>query len=209
MEMCISILTAIFKVLFNHRNTNFKVSTMIETFNIQEFISAFVVLFAIIDVVGSIPIFLRLRNCGKEIHPEKGTLASLIIFLSFLYLGEALLDLFGIDISSFAIAGSLIIFVMAAEMILDIEIFRTAPNTPNDATIVPVAFPLIAGAGALTTLLSIRSQYALINVLLAIMCNIIIVYIVLKLTDKISKFLGASVIYVLQKIFGIILFYSF
>ena len=178
---------------------------MFEKFNLQEFISAFVVLFAIMDVVGSIPIFVRLRSCGKTINPEKGALASLFIFLGFLYLGEALLDLFGIDISSFAIAGSLIIFVMASEMILDIEIFKTAPNTPNDATIVPVAFPLIAGAGALTTLLSIRSQYAFFNVMLAILCNVIFVYIVLKLTDKISKFLGAGTIYVLQKIFGIIL----
>lgn len=176
---------------------------MFEKFNLQEFISAFVVLFAIMDVVGSIPIFVRLRSCGKTINPEKGALASLFIFLGFLYLGEALLDLFGIDISSFAIAGSLIIFVMASEMILDIEIFKTAPNTPNDATIVPVAFPLIAGA--LTTLLSIRSQYAFFNVMLAILCNVIIVYIVLRLTDKISKFLGAGTIYVLQKIFGIIL----
>ena len=156
---------------------------MLAKFNLQEFISSFVVLFAIIDVLGSIPIFIRLRSCGKSIHPEKGALVSL----------------------SFAIAGSLIIFVMAAEMILDIEIFKTAPNTPNDATIVPVAFPLIAGAGALTTLLSIRSQYAFINVLLAILCNTIIVYFVLKLTERISKFLGASTIYVLQKIFGIIL----
>lgn len=178
---------------------------MFEKFNLQEFISAFVVLFAIMDVVGSIPIFVRLRSCGKTINPEKGALASFIIFLGFLYLGEALLDLFGIDISSFAIAGSLIIFVMASEMILDIEIFKTAPNTPNDATIVPVAFPLIAGAGALTTLLSIRSQYAFFNVMLAILCNIVVVYLVLKLTDKISKFLGAGTIYVLQKIFGIIL----
>lgn len=178
---------------------------MLTNFSMKEFIGAFVVLFAIIDVIGSIPIFVRLRSCGKSIHPEIGAFSSLIIFLGFLYLGEALLDLFGIDISSFAIAGSLIIFVMAAEMILDIEIFKTAPNTPNDATIVPVSFPLIAGAGALTTLLSIRSQYAYINVILAIFCNVIIVYFVLKLTDRISKFLGASTIYVLQKIFGIIL----
>lgn len=178
---------------------------MLSQFNMQEFISSFVVLFAVVDVVGSIPIFVRMRSCGKCIHPEKGAIASLVIFLGFLYLGEALLALFGIDISSFAIAGSLIIFVMATEMILDIEIFKSAPNSPNDATIVPVAFPLIAGAGALTTLLSIRSQYALVNVLLAILCNVVVVYLVLKLTDKISKFLGAGIIYMLQKIFGIIL----
>lgn len=178
---------------------------MLAKFNLQEFISAFVVLFAIIDVVGSMPIFIRLRNTGKLINAEKGAIASLVIFLGFLYIGETLLSLFGIDLSSFAIAGSLVIFLMATEMILDIEIFKSAPNTPNDATVVPVAFPLIAGAGALTTLLSIRSQYAFINVILAILCNVIIVYIVLKLTDKISRFLGAGTIYMLQKIFGIIL----
>lgn len=178
---------------------------MLSDFSMQEFISAFVVLFAIIDVIGSIPIFIRIRSTGKIIRPEKGALASLIIFFSFLYLGEALLALFGIDLSSFAIAGSLIIFVLAAEMILDIEIFKSAPNTPCDATIVPVAFPLIAGAGALTTLLSIRSQYALTNVIAAVLCNVVIVYIVLKMTEKISKILGAGTIYVLQKIFGIIL----
>lgn len=180
-------------------------SEMLSSFNLQEFISAFVILFAIIDVTGSIPVFIRLRCCGKTIFPEKCAIISLIIFLGFLYVGEAILGLFSIDISSFAIAGSLIIFVIAAEMILDIEIFKSAPNTPNDATIVPVAFPLIAGAGALTTLLSIRSQYAIINVILAVLCNVIIVYGVLKLTDKISKFLGAGTIYCIQKFFGIIL----
>lgn len=178
---------------------------MFTQFNLKEFISAFVVLFAIIDVFGSIPVFIRLRETGKTIHPEKGALFSLIVFLSFLYIGEAILSLFSIDLSSFAIAGSLIVFLIATEMILDIEIFRSAPNSPNDATVVPVTFPLIAGAGALTTLLSIRSQYALINVLLAILGNVIVVYLVLKLTEKINKFLGVGTIYVLQKIFGIIL----
>ena len=178
---------------------------MFTQFNLKEFISAFVVLFAIIDVFGSIPVFIRLRETGKTIHPEKGAFFSLIVFLSFLYIGEAILSLFSIDLSSFAIAGSLIVFLIAAEMILDIEIFRSAPNSPNDATVVPVTFPLIAGAGALTTLLSIRSQYALINVLLAILGNVIVVYLVLKLTEKINKFLGVGTIYVLQKIFGIIL----
>ncbi len=178
---------------------------MLSGFNLQEFISAFVILFAIIDVPGSLPVFLRLRNCGKVIYPEKCALVSLAIFLSFLYVGEAILGLFNIDISSFAIAGSLIVFVIASEMILDIEIFRSAPNTPNDATIVPVAFPLIAGAGTLTTLLAIRSQYAIINIILAVLCNVAIVYLVLRLTDRINKFLGAGAIYCLQKFFGIIL----
>ena len=174
-------------------------------FNLREFLSAFVILFAIIDITGSIPIFLRLRSCGKTINPARCSIASLFIFLGFLYVGEGILDLFKIDFSSFAIAGSLILFVYAAEMIMDIEIFKSSPNTPNDATYVPVAFPLIAGAGALTTLLSIRSQYSSFNIILAILCNIVFVYIVLRLTEKISKILNPAVIYCLQKFFGIIL----
>ena len=118
---------------------------------------------------------------------------------------SAFLTLFHVDISSFAIAGSLIIFVMALEMILDIEIFKNAPDSPKEATFVPVVFPLIAGAGALTTLLSIRSQYANINIILAVLLNVLWVYIVLRLTRKIDKFLGAGTIYMLQKFFGIIL----
>ncbi len=127
------------------------------------------------------------------------------MFLGFFYVGEAFLTLFHVDISSFAIAGSLIIFVMALEMILDIEIFKNAPDSPKEATFVPVVFPLIAGAGALTTLLSIRSQYANINIILAVLLNVLWVYIVLRLTRKIDKFLGAGTIYMLQKFFGIIL----
>ena len=127
------------------------------------------------------------------------------MFLGFFYGGEAFLTLFHVDISSFAIACSLIIFVMALEMILDIEIFKNAPDSPKEATFVPVVFPLIAGAGALTTLLSIRSQYANINIILAVLLNVLWVYIVLRLTRKIDKFLGAGTIYMLQKFFGIIL----
>ena len=178
---------------------------MLSQFNIQEFFSAFVVLFAIIDIIGSIPIFIKLKNCGNNINPEKVAISSLILFIVFLYLGKALLSLFSIDIYSFAIAGSLIIFVLAAEMILDIKIFKHTPESTNNATYVPVVFPLIAGAGSLTTLLSIRSQFALINVLLAIFCNVIIVYVVLKAINPINKLLGANTIYILQKIFGIIL----
>ena len=174
-------------------------------FDLTEFLSAFVILFAIIDITGSIPIFLRLRDCGKTINPMRCAIASLAIFMGFLFVGEGILDLFKIDISSFAIAGSLILFVYAAEMIMDIEIFKASPNTPNDATYVPVAFPLIAGAGALTTLLSIRSQYNSFNIILAIICNIIFVYIVLRLTEQISKILSPAIIYCLQKFFGIIL----
>ena len=178
---------------------------MLNQFSVQEFISAFVVLFAVIDVTGSIPIFLSLKKKGKKINATKAALFSLITFIGFFYVGEAFLRLFSVDISSFAIAGSIIIFVMAMEMILDIEIFKSSPDSPKDATFIPVVFPLIAGAGALTTLLSIRSQYANINILLAVFLNVIWVYIVLKLSKKIDRILGAGTIYMLQKFFGIIL----
>ena len=178
---------------------------MFSQFSIQEFISAFVVLFAVIDVTGSIPIFLSLKKKGKKINATKAALFSLIMFIGFFYVGEAFLHLFSVDISSFAIAGSIIIFVMAMEMILDIEIFKSSPDSPKDATFIPVVFPLIAGAGALTTLLAIRSQYADINIILAVLLNVIWVYIVLKLSKKIDRILGAGTIYMLQKFFGIIL----
>ena len=178
---------------------------MLGHFDLQEFISAFVVLFAVIDVTGSIPIFLSLKKKGKKINALKAALFSLIMFMGFFYVGEAFLHLFHVDISSFAIAGSLIIFVMSMEMILDIEIFKNSPDSPKDATFIPVVFPLIAGAGGLTTLLSIRSQYDDINIILAVLLNVLWVYIVLKLSKKIDRILGAGTIYMLQKFFGIIL----
>jgi len=178
---------------------------MLTQFSFQQFVSAFVILFAVIDVTGSIPIFLSLKKKGKQVDAKKAAILSLVMFLGFFYVGEAFLNLFHVDISSFAIAGSLIIFVMALEMILDIEIFKCAPDSPKEATFVPVVFPLIAGAGALTTLLSIRSQYSDINIILAVLLNVGWIYIVLKLTKKIDKILGAGTIYMLQKFFGIIL----
>lgn len=178
---------------------------MFKEFNFQQFISAFIVLFAIIDIIGGIPVILSLKKRGKKIKSGRATLISLIIFLLFFYVGEAFLNLFGVDISSFAIAGSLIIFVVAMEMVLDIEIFKDHADTPKDATFVPVVFPLIAGAGALTTMLSIRSQYSDINILLAIICNMIIVYFILKMTKSIEKLLGPGLIFMFQKFFGIIL----
>ena len=178
---------------------------MLGHFNFQDFISAFFVLFAIIDMPGSIPIILNLRRKGKVVKAGKTALLSLMMFFIFFYIGEAFLSLFGVDISSFAVAGSLIIFVMAFEMILDIEIFKTTTDSPKDSSFFPVVFPLIAGAGALTTMLSIRSQYDNINVLAAISANALVVFCVLKLTKYIEKFLGAGGIYMLRKFFGIIL----
>ncbi len=178
---------------------------MLGSFQWQEFVSAFVVLFAVIDITGSIPVILTLKKRGKKINAAKAALLALIMFFIFFFVGEAFLNLFNVDISSFAVAGSFIIFIVALEMILDIEIFKDTPDAPKDATFVPVVFPLIAGAGALTTLLSIRAQYNDINILLAVICNMAIVYLVLKLTKRIERMLGAGFIYMLQKFFGIIL----
>ena len=133
---------------------------MFSEFSMRQFVSAFVVLFAVIDVLGSVPIILKLKRKGKKIRAGKIALWSFLMFIGFFYIGEFFLHLFKLDMSSFAIAGSLIIFVMAMEMILDIEIFREGPDTPKDSVFVPLVFPLIAGAGVLTTLLSIRAQFA-------------------------------------------------
>lgn len=178
---------------------------MLKAFNIQEFISAFFVLFAVIDVIGSIPILLNLKKKGRKINAARASILTLIIFLIFFYGGEAFLHLFNVDISSFAVAGSLIIFIIAMEMILDIEIFKDQPDAPKDATFVPIVFPLLAGAGALTTLLSIRAQFDDINILLAVLCNMIIVFLVLKMTKRLEKILAPGIIYIFQKFFGIIL----
>lgn len=178
---------------------------MFAHFNLQELIGAFVVLFAVIDVIGSVPIIINLKKHGKKINPERVSLYSFFMFIGFFYVGDFCLNLFNLDLSSFAIAGSLIIFIMAMEMILDIEIFRESPDTPKDATFVPLVFPLIAGAGSLTTLLSIRAQYADINVFLAIVANIIVIYFVVRAAKVIEQKIGQGGIYVLKKCFGIIL----
>ena len=148
---------------------------------------------------------MALKKKGKKINAFRAALLSLIMFFLFFYVGEAFLNLFGVDISSFAVAGSFIIFILAMEMVLDINIFHDQPDAPKDATFVPVVFPLIAGAGALTTLLSIRSQYSDISILAAVIANMVIVYLVLKLTKRIERLLGPGLIYMLQKFFGIIL----
>ena len=178
---------------------------MLEQFSWHEFISAFFVLFAVIDITGSIPVILSLKKKGKTIVASRAALISLAMFIMFFFVGEAFLNLFGVDISSFAVAGSVIIFIIAMDMILDIEIFHYQADTPKDGTFVPVVFPLIAGAGGLTTLLSIRSSYNDLNILLAVVVNILVVYLVLKLTKKLEKVLSPGIIYMLQKFFGIIL----
>ena len=171
--------------------------------NIKEFFSASIILFAVIDVIGNIPLILVLREKYKIIESEKASIISLGIMILFLYLGEIVLNLLGVDINSFAVAGSIIILFIATEMILGVNLYKD--KNPKTASIVPIAFPLIAGPGTLTTLISIRSEYDKINIILAIIINMIIVYMVLKSSEKIKKFLGSQGIHILRKIFGIIL----
>ena len=173
-------------------------------FDIQEVISAFVVLFAVIDVTGLVPIIIDLKEKGNEINAGKAAFYSLFSFIVFLFMGNMMLQLFHVDISSFAIAGSLVIFVMAIEMIFGVEIFKM-DGPAGSATIVPIVFPLIAGAGSFTTLLSLRALYSLLDIIIALVLNILIIYIVIKRVNIIEKLLGKGGVYVLRKFFGIIL----
>lgn len=172
--------------------------------NFEEIASAFIVLFAIIDITGSIPIIISLREKGREISAWKATFWSTVILLAFFHGGNFLLELFHVDIASFAIAGAVIIFMMALEMILDIDIFKN--HSPSkSATLFPLVFPLIAGAGTFTTLLSLRAEYGAWNIQIALLLNMLIVFIVLKSTVYVERFLGKAGIYMLRKFFGIIL----
>lgn len=174
------------------------------TFNFQEFLSAFIVLFAVIDIIGSIPIILDLKQKGRSVNSMKATLIAFTLLLGFFYAGDMMLRLFQVDIASFAVAGAFVIFMMSLEMILDVEIFKnTGPI--KEATLVPLVFPLLAGAGAFTTLLSLRAEYAPVNIVLALILNMVWVYIVLRMTDRIERVLGKGGIYVIRKFFGIIL----
>lgn len=168
-----------------------------------EIFAAFMVLFAIIDIFGSIPIILGIKAKTGRIYAEKTTLVALAIMLMFLFIGEPLLGIFGVDISSFAIAGSFILLLLGIEMVLGVELFKTDPG--SGGSIVPIAFPLIAGAGSITSLLSLRAEYQVINILIALLLNMIIVYLVLRLTGWFERLLGQAGLLILKKFFGIIL----
>ena len=171
--------------------------------DIREIITVGMVLLAVIDIVGSIPIIIDLRAKHGHIESEKASIVAGIIMIVFLFAGEELLKLIGIDVNSFAVAGSFVLFFLALEMILGIRIYRD--EEASSASIVPLAFPLIAGAGTMTTLLSLRSQFHTINIVIAIILNIILVYIVLKSTSKIEKMLGENGLGVIRKTFGVVL----
>jgi multiple antibiotic resistance protein len=169
----------------------------------REIATVGMVLFAVIDIVGSIPIVVDLRAKHGHIESEKASAVAAIIMITFLFVGEELLTLIGIDVNSFAVAGSFVLFFLALEMILGIRIYRD--EEASSASIVPIAFPLIAGAGTMTTLLSLRSEFQTINIIIAIILNIIVVYFVLKASSKIEKLLGKNGLGVIRKIFGVVL----
>ncbi len=172
--------------------------------NAVEIFAAFMVLFAIIDILGSIPIILDLKAKTGKINAEQVSLVALFIMLGFLFIGAPLLGVFGVDVSSFAIAGSFVVFLLGLEMVLGIELFKHG-GEEQGGSIVPLAFPLIAGAGSITTLLSLKAEYATINILIAIVLNMLFVYMVLRLTTWFERILGPGGVHILRKFFGIIL----
>ncbi len=170
---------------------------------LKEIVTVTMILFAVIDIIGSIPVIIQIRQRTGTIHAEKATFFSLLIMLLFLFLGENLLKFLGLDISSFAIAGSLVLFFLALEMILGIKIHKD--EMPETATIGPIAFPLIAGAGTMTTLLSLRAEYDFVTIIIGIVLNLALVYLCLKNLGFLEKLLGPVGIGVVRKVFGFIL----
>ena len=172
-------------------------------FDIKEIISATMVLFAVVDIIGSVPIIINLRKKAGRIQSEKTAIVAGGLLVVFLFLGKQLLNLFGVTVEAFAVAGAFILFFLALEMILGITLYKG--TTPESASIVPLAFPMVAGAGALTTVLSLRAKFYVENIIVAIVINMIIVYVVLKSSERIEKFLGKQGITVLHNLFGVIL----
>jgi len=172
-------------------------------FDIRQIATSSMILFAVIDIVGSIPIIIGLRNKVGHIQSEKASIVAAIMMVAFLFVGEEILNLIGIDVNSFAVAGAFIIFFLAIEMILGIQLYKD--DAPETASIVPLAFPMIAGAGTMTSLLSLRAEYHVENIIVAIVVNIIFVYLVLKSSSRIEKVLGTSGIGIIRKVFGVIL----
>lgn len=172
---------------------------------LDQILKATMVLFAVIDIFGSIPLIIKIKERSGEIFPGRITFVSSLLMIVFLVGGEQLLGLFGVNIQSFAVAGSIILFLMAMEMILGIELFKEQKTTSKSASIVPLAFPIIAGAGSMTSLISLRAEYEMPNIIIAIIINMLVVYLVLKLTRRIERLLGPGGIAILKKVFGIIL----
>ncbi len=172
--------------------------------DIKDLLSATLILFSIIDILGNIPVFISLREKGLKIEAEKATIASGVLMILFLFVGEGILALFGVDVNSFAIAGAIVIFLMGLEMILGRHIFKD-DNEIESASVFPIAFPLLAGTGTMTTILSLRSEYNYVEIILAILINLVIIYLVIRSSSKLNKILGKQGTNILRKVFGIVL----
>lgn len=173
--------------------------------NFKEIVTATMVLFAVIDIIGSIPIIIDLRVKFGRLHSGKASIVASVIMITFLFLGKSILNLIGIDVNSFAVAGSFILFFLALEMILGISLYKEEETNAKTASIFPLAFPLLAGPGSLTTLLSLRAEFSTINIVIAIIINTIFLYIVLKTSVKIEKIIGKNGINIIRKVFGVVL----
>lgn len=172
--------------------------------NFKELFSVTIILFSVIDIIGSLPIIIKMRKEGVKIESARASMVALLIMSVFLYGGQAILKLFGVDIQSFAVAGAIIMFLIGLEMILNVRIFHNPPDA-NAGSIVPIAFPLIAGAGSMTTIISLKAHYSVLSIQLAIVLNMIFVYLILHSSNWIGKRLGNGGAQILQKVFGIIL----
>lgn len=173
--------------------------------NIQEIVTATMVLFAVIDIIGNIPIIIGLREKVGHLNSGRAAVIAAVVMIVFLFLGESILGLIGVNLSEFAVAGSFILFIISIEMILGVSLFKDSDTTPNVATVFPLAFPLLAGPGSLSTLIFLRAEYYAENIIVAILLNSIVVYIVLKTSSKIERSLGKNGIIIIQKVFGVIL----
>jgi multiple antibiotic resistance protein len=173
-------------------------------FNIKEIITAFMVLFAVIDIIGNIPIIIDLRKKVGHIQSEKASIIAGVIMVFFLFLGERILSFIGVDVNSFAVAGAFILFFIALEMILGVTLYKEESN-PITASVFPLAFPLIAGPGSLTTLLSLRAEFRIENIIVAVIINVLVIFIVLKTSARIERFIGKNGIQIIRKVFGVIL----
>lgn len=190
--MCVEPLIMV--ILLNH-----------QTMNIKDSLSVTLILFSVIDIIGSIPFIILIKKREGRIYAEKATLISAALMVAFLFLGQSILKLFGLDVSSFAVAGSIVMFIIALEMILGISLIQDDPDAHGTGSVVPLAFPLIAGAGTLTTILSLRAVYEETDILVGIVLNLIFVYIVLRASSWLEKKIGKSGFAVLRRVFGVIL----
>jgi len=173
--------------------------------NFKEIFTAFMILFAVIDIVGNIPLVIDLRKKAGHIESGKASIIAGVIMIAFLFLGKSLLTVIGIDVNSFAVAGAFILFFIALEMILGITLYKDDEGSVMTASVFPLAFPLIAGPGSLTTLLSLRAEFSLENIIVAVLLNVIVIFIVLKTSKKIERLIGPNGIQIIRKIFGVIL----